>query len=187
MKRISVFISHRWRHKKDHDNIRNLLKKNNIPTLDFSVTRKKKLLDEFGRSLPALILEDKIKSRIERCNIFIVSARPNVKDAPWVMTEILLASAKQKYILAVRPKGEKKSADPDFITEIKMRGNGKIINFHSTRIIDTIYKVTNFDRDFVVPKRKKKKRKKKKSRIYSSIKKIKQYFLNFDKWFQNKF
>lgn len=139
-KRINIFVSHSWKNNDDYLDIINLLKKHNIEIGNFSVSQKKSL----GNNLDDLYLEQKLKNRIRNCSIFIVACNVDLINSKWVEKEVRLARIYNKYILGIRPKGQKKTFDPKYIVNaVKYRG--KIINYNPGRVLQTIQNVTKIE------------------------------------------
>lgn len=115
-----------------------LLKKNDIRIRNYSVPEKKSL----GKNLDNLYLEQKLKNRIKNCSIFLISCNANLIDSTWIRKEIRLACSYNKYILGIRPKGQKKTFDPKYIVDATKISNGKIINYKSSTILETIQDAT---------------------------------------------
>lgn len=102
-----IFISHAWRYSDDMFHLVSLLKgASNFSFYDYSITQEKSLTDD-SHHIPDSEITAALSEQIRHASVVIVLLGMYTNYHEWIEKELAIARAQGKYIIGVKPWGQK--------------------------------------------------------------------------------
>lgn len=107
VKPYRLFISHSWNHSDDYDRLIRLLKERRYFSFkDYSIPRD----DPIHKAGTDAQLRAAIRRQMAQCSVVLIPAGVYVAYSKWINIEIELAKSASKPIVAILPRGRKKTS-----------------------------------------------------------------------------